>query len=151
MKNRIALLFFILLVLGGGLTIGYLTAPGEWYNQLAKPPFNPPGWVFGPVWTIIYILIAIAGWITWTAARSSLAMKLWWAQLALNFAWSPTFFVAHQIAGAFAIILTLLAVIIAFLLKSPRSSPEVKWLMAPYLAWVTFASALNGAILLLNT
>ena len=89
MSERIALISFLALVVGGGLGIGYVTSPGEWYAQLAKPSFNPPGWIFAPVWTLLYVLIAIAGWHVWLYDRDGWTMKLWWFQLVLNFLWSP--------------------------------------------------------------
>lgn len=147
---RLALILFIALSLGGGLLIGYLNIPGEWYAALEKPPFNPPSWVFSPVWTALYVLIGIAGWRVWRADRGGAAMKLWWAQLALNFAWSPVFFSLHQIAMALAIILALLAAILGFIMTSLRTDRIAAWLFVPYAAWVAFASLLNGAILLLN-
>ncbi len=149
-QNFISLLPFILLVLGGGTLIGALTGPDDWYRALEKPPFNPPGWLFGPVWTTLYILIAIAGWRLWRDARGSLAMKLWWMQLVLNFAWSPMFFEAHEIGWALAIILALLAVIIAFIATAWRIDRTSALLFIPYAAWVSFAALLNGAILALN-
>jgi len=91
---------------------------GEWYAGLAKPPFNPPNWVFAPVWTVLYVLIAVAGWRTFERDRSSWPMKLWWAQLVLNFLWSPVFFAAHRIGLALLVILLLLAAILAFLVTS---------------------------------
>lgn len=150
MKNGLSLVVFLVLVLGGGLVLGFLTAPGEWYAQLAKPSFNPPGWVFGPAWTALYILIAIAGWRTWLRDRAGWPMKLWWAQLVLNFLWTPVFFAAHQIGLALAIILTLLAAILGFIATSWRLDRAASWLFAPYAAWVAFASTLNGSILVLN-
>jgi tryptophan-rich sensory protein len=149
-QNFLSLLPFILLVLGGGALIGAFTGPDNWYAALEKPAFNPPGWLFGPVWTTLYILIAIAGWRLWQNARGSLAMKLWWLQLVLNFAWSPAFFAAHQIGLALAIILALLVVILAFIASAWRTDRTAALLFIPYAAWVAFASALNGAILGLN-
>lgn len=150
MKSLPSLAFFLILVLGGGLTIGYLTAPGDWYADLNKPSFNPPNWIFGPVWTVIYILIAIAGWRVWQTDRAGAAMKLWWAQLVLNFAWSPAFFAMQQIGLALAIILPLLAAILAFIAASRKPAPLAALLFIPYAAWVSFASVLNAAILTLN-
>jgi tryptophan-rich sensory protein len=106
--------------------------------------------VFGPVWTALYVMIGVAGWRVWRAAKSSLAMKLWWAQLALNFLWSPAFFAAHQIGLALVIVLTLLAVILAFIAAAWRVDRASALLFIPYAAWVTFASALNGAVFALN-
>ena len=94
MSGRAAIIPFLLLVVGGGLLIGFLTIPGPWYEALAKPSFNPPNWLFGPVWTILYVLIAIAGWRIWRRDPRGTPMKLWWLQLVLNFLWSPSFF-AH--------------------------------------------------------
>ena len=101
MNRAIPLILFLVLVIGGGLAIGFLTVPGEWYTGLAKPSFNPPNWLFAPVWTILYVLVAIAGWRIWRKDAGGRAMKLWWTQLVLNFLWSPSFFAAHQIGLAF--------------------------------------------------
>ena len=69
MNHRLALILFLILVVAGGLVIGYLTTPGEWYARLTKPAFNPPGWIFGPVWTVLYVIIAVAGWRIWQRDR----------------------------------------------------------------------------------
>lgn len=151
MNRYLSLALLFLLVSGGGLTIGYLTAPGEWYAALEKPPFNPPSWVFGPAWTTLYVLIAVAGWRILQADAGSLPMKLWWAQLALNFAWSPAFFSLQQIGLALIIILALFATILAFIATAWRRDKLAAWLFVPYAAWVAFASLLNGAILVLNS
>ena len=151
MKNhRLALILFLLLVAGGGLAIGYLTAPGEWYASLARPSFNPPNWLFAPVWTVLYVLIAVAGWRVWSRDPGGWPMRLWWAQLALNFLWSPVFFAAHQIGLALLVVLLLLAAILAFIAASWRQDRLAGWLFAPYAVWVAFASVLNGAIFALN-
>jgi tryptophan-rich sensory protein len=150
MKRFGPLTLFLLLVVGGGVAIGFLTAPGEWYAGLAKPPFNPPNWVFAPVWTVLYVLIAVAGWRTFERDRSSWPMKLWWAQLVLNFLWSPAFFAAHRIGLALLVILLLLAAILAFLVMSWRQSRVAAWLFAPNAAGVAVAAVLNGSIWLLN-
>jgi translocator protein len=149
-SDRLALILFVALVLGGGLAIGYATAPGEWYGGLVKPSFNPPGWVFAPVWSVLYVLIAIAGWRVWRKGAAGSAMKVWWLQLALNFLWSPVFFAAHQIGLAFGIILLMLAAIIAFIALAWREERAAAWLFVPYAAWVAFAAVLNGAIFALN-
>lgn len=150
MSGRAALAPFLLLVVGGGLLIGLFTGPGEWYQALAKPSFNPPGWLFAPVWTVLYVMIAVAGWRVWRADRSGLAMKLWWLQLALNFLWSPVFFSMHSIGGALVVILALLLVIVAFIASAWKTDRIAAWLFLPYLAWVAFASVLNGSIWALN-
>lgn len=150
MKRWIAFIGFLVFVVGGGLVIGFLTVPGEWYAQLNKPAFNPPNWIFAPVWTVLYVMIAVAGWRTFERNRSDWSMRSWWSQLGLNFLWSPVFFTAHQIGAALLIILLLFVAIIAFIVMSLRQDRVATWLFAPYAVWVIFASMLNGAILLLN-
>ncbi len=150
MQRLASLTLLLVLVVGGGLAIGFLTAPDEWYARLAKPAFNPPNWIFAPVWTILYVLIAIAGWRIFERDRRSWPMKLWWGQLALNFLWSPVFFAAHQVGFALIVVLLLLAGIVAFIAAAWRQDRAAAWLFAPYAVWVAFASVLNGAIWLLN-
>lgn len=151
MNRYLSLALLLLLVSGGGLAIGYLTAPGDWYAALEKPPFNPPGWLFGPVWTTLYVLIAVAGWRVMQSAPGGAPTKLWWAQLALNFAWSPAFFALQQIGLALLVILALFATILAFIVTTWRRDRLAAGLFVPYAAWVGFASVLNGAILMLNS
>jgi tryptophan-rich sensory protein len=108
MQRLASITLLLVLVVGGGLVIGFLTAPGEWYAGLSKPAFNPPNWIFAPVWSILYVLIAIAGWRSFERDRSGWPMKFWWGQLALNFLWSPVFFAAHRIDLALIVVLLLL-------------------------------------------
>lgn len=142
--------FFLILVVGGGLVIGYVTAPGIWYAGLNKPAFNPPDWVFAPTWSVLYVLIAVAGARVWLRGRREPAMSLWWLQLLLNFAWSPVFFSLHMIGPALVIILLLAATVITFIIASWRVDRLSALMLLPYAAWVLFAGVLNGAILLLN-
>lgn len=144
------LFLFLALVLGGGLLVGSVTAPGAWYATLSKPPFNPPGWVFAPVWTTLYVMIAIAGWRIWRVSRNCTPMRLWWAQLALNFAWPLAFFAGHRIDVALGVIALLLLTIIGFIVAAWRRDRAAALLFVPYAAWVAFAAILNGAIWLLN-
>ncbi|MCA9091507.1 MAG: tryptophan-rich sensory protein [Planctomycetaceae bacterium] len=150
MSRYSTLILFIAIVVGGGLAIGYLTAPGEWYAGLDKPSFNPPGWIFGPVWTLLYIAIALAGWWVWEHRRQSVAMKIWWIQLALNFIWSPVFFSAHQIGLALSVIVALLFAIIAFIVTTWERERAAAVMFIPYAAWVGFASVLNASIFIIN-
>ena len=145
-----SLIAFIVLVLGGGTAIGMATGPDAWFAGLAKPSFNPPSWVFAPVWTTLYVMIGVAGWLVWTNYRSSAAMKLWWSQLVLNFAWSPIFFGLHRIDLALAVIVLLLAVIWAFVALTAGRERWAALLFVPYGLWVAFATALNAAFLALN-
>ncbi|MFO8184237.1 MAG: TspO/MBR family protein, partial [Candidatus Aegiribacteria sp.] len=94
MKAWIVLAIWVLISLSAGF-IGSRFPPGEWYGSLAKPSFNPPGWVFGPVWTVLYILMGIAVWLVWKEQGFSTAVYLFMAQLALNALWSYLFFGAN--------------------------------------------------------
>ena len=150
MSNWLIRIAFLALVVGGGILIGTLTAPGEWYAQLSKPAFNPPNWIFGPVWTVLYVLIAVAGWRQFETDRSSTAMKLWWAQMGLNFLWSPTFFVLQLSWFALLVIVALLAVIVMFITQVRNSDRVSALSFLLYFAWVAFATALNLSIAILN-
>lgn len=134
------------------MIIGLLTGPGAWFAGLRKPSFNPPSWVFAPVWTTLYIMIAVAGWRTWRRWRAGApytALYLWGGQLVLNFAWSPLFFGAHRIDLALRVIVVLLATIVAFIVVS-RNDRVSALLFVPYGLWVAFATLLNAAFSRLN-
>lgn len=149
-KSLALLALFLIVVVGIGGAIGYSTAPGSWYGTLAKPPFNPPNWLFGPVWGLLYIAIAIAGWRTFLRDRSGISMKIWSAQMLLNWAWSPVWFSLHLLWPAFAVIVSILALIVAFILTTWKTDRTSAWLFVPYAAWVGFASLLNLSIAILN-
>jgi translocator protein len=143
-------LVFILLTLGGGLLIGFITLPGEWYASLTKPWFTPPNWLFGPAWTFLYILVGIAGARIFEHARNSLAMRAWIVQLVLNFAWSPVFFGLQRPTLGLVVIIALLLAILAFIALSWRRDRVASVLFIPYGLWVAYATALNAAIVALN-
>lgn len=150
-SSRVAThLFFLVLVVGGGLLIGVLNRPDDWYLSLAKPGFAPPNWIFAPVWTTLYVLIAFAGARSFIDHRRSAAMRLWWAALLLNFAWSPLFFGLHEPALAMIVIIGLIVAILLFIAFSWRADRTAAILFLPYLAWTSFASVLNAAIVALN-
>lgn len=149
-RSTIILFAFIAVVLGVGVFIGVTNPPGEWYGTLNKPSFNPPSWVFAPAWTFLYILIGIAGWRIYMREPNGPVMKLWVAQMALNWAWSPAWFTLHWRWGSVAIILALWAVIAGFIAMAWRRDRWAALLFAPYLAWVSFATVLNIAFVLLN-
>ena len=132
------------------MAIGLFTLPGEWYQSLIKPAFNPPNWIFGPAWTMLYITIAIAGWMLWEKHRQSTAMKLWFVAILLNFLWSPAFFGMQNIALALVIIVAMLASIVAFIATSRKLDGKIAALFVPYALWVSFATLLNASILALN-
>ena len=148
-RNPAVLAAFVILVLGGGMFIGAVIGPDAWFANLAKPSFNPPNWLFAPVWTTLYILIGIAGWLVWRA-RAGTAMKLWWAQLALNFLWPPVFFGLHWIGIALAIISLMLVAIWGFVALTARRVPWAAALFVPHGLWVCFATVLNAALWVLN-
>lgn len=150
MSRWVTLAVFLVLTLGGGLVIGTLTGPDQWFAALQKPAFNPPNWVFAPVWSTLYVLIAIAGWRWWERDSRSVPMALWWLQLVLNFAWTPIFFSLHAIGAALLVIVGLLAVILIFVATSWRRDRAAAMLFLPYAAWVAFAAVLNAAIYQLN-
>ena len=132
---------------------GRVTTTGAWYDALRKPSFNPPSWVFGPVWTALYIMMAVAAWLVWRerglgGARGPLA--LWGVQLVLNVGWSILFFGARRPDLAFIEIVFLWAAIVATLLAFRRVRPAAGWLLVPYLAWVSFAALLNFTLWRLN-
>ena len=141
---------FVIAVVGTGLLIGTLTRPGDWYAGLAKPAFTPPPWVFGPAWTVLYIMIAIAGWRVWRASPGGAAIRLWVMQMALNWLWSPAFFGLEMPWLGLAIIVALLAAILAFIGKAWGCDRPAAWLFVPYAAWVAFATTLNGSIAVMN-
>jgi tryptophan-rich sensory protein len=140
---------FVAAAIGGAASVN----AGSFYTQLVLPEWAPPSWVFGPVWTVLYVVIGIAAWLVWRtdgfrAARGALMLFL--AQLALNALWSWLFFGWHRGALAFADILLLWVLIIATLIAFWRVRALAGWLLVPYLVWVSFASALNYAAWQLN-
>ncbi len=150
-RPMVSLALFLILVVGGGLAMGASNLPGGWYDELAKPWFNPPNWLFAPAWTVLYVLIAIAGWRTFQRGRRSPAMLIWWAQLAFNFLWSPVFFRAHLLLAALCVIFAMFGLIMAFITVQWRRDRVSALLFVPYAMWVGFASSLNAAIYLLNS
>ncbi|MDN5749388.1 MAG: tryptophan-rich sensory protein [Pseudonocardia sp.] len=123
------------------------------YEALQQPTWAPPAWLFGPVWTLLYATIAVAGWLVWRRAGWSgarTALTVFAAQLVLNALWTPLFFGAGLLGVAFVEIVVLWLVIAATIVLFARHSRAAAALLVPYLAWVTFASALNLAIWILN-
>lgn len=143
-------LCFIAAAIGSALTLPQIPT---WYEGLVKPWFNPPNAVFGPVWTILYALMAVAMWRVWMRSEGAVrrrAAGVFALQLALNVAWSAAFFAAHSPGAGLIVIVALLAAIIATILVFGPIDRPAAWLLAPYLAWVSFASVLNAAVFVLN-
>ena len=133
--------------------LGGIFMPGDWYLSLKKPSWNPPGWIFGPVWTALYTMMAVSAWLVWkrggfAAQRRPLSFFL--IQLALNAAWTPLFFGLHWTGAAFVEIVLLWLAIAATLGAFYPVSRVAGWLMVPYLAWVSFAAILNFTLWRLN-
>jgi benzodiazapine receptor len=146
------LIAWIAFALSASLT-GVLISTGEWYANLNKPTWNPPSWLFGPVWTTLYIMMGVAAWLVWceggwTVQRRPLLMFV--VQWVLNVLWTPLFFGIHRPDIAFFEILFLWASILATLILFWRVRPLAGLLLVPYLAWVSFASFLNYTIWQMN-
>jgi translocator protein len=154
-KRWIGLVVFIAVCLGAGSLGAIATTPeiDGWYRALAKPDWNPPDSVFGPVWTTLFVLMGIAAWLVWKPAgfkAAEIPLTLFGVQLVLNVAWSWIFFGMHQPGWAFVEIVILWLAIAATTWAFFRRSPLAGWLLVPYLAWVSFAAVLNFAIWRLN-
>jgi benzodiazapine receptor len=130
--------------------LGSMWMPDAWYDALRKPSFNPPGWLFAPVWTVLYVLIAIAGWRVYRIAGWSRPIQLWLVQLILNGLWTPLFFGAHRIDLALVDIVLLVLLVIATIAAFWRIDRIAAYLMIPYLAWISFATLLTASIWQLN-
>ncbi len=128
--------------------------PGDWYAALRKPSWNPPSWVFAPVWTTLYTMMGVAAWLVWRRgglACQRKALTCFLLQLALNAIWSPLFFGLHWTGVAFAEIVLLWGAIAGTIATFYPVQRLAAWLLAPYLAWVSFAAALNFTLWRLNS
>jgi len=155
--NFAKLLLCLCLCLGAGAFGAFFTSAdslNNWYAGLNKASFTPPSWLFGPVWTTLYIMMAVAAFLIWRKGLANrsvrLAMICFIVQLLLNALWSPLFFGLHSpLLGLIDIFLLLFAIILTLISFEPVSTPAVL-LLVPYLAWVTFAAVLNLSIYFLN-
>lgn len=150
LQRYAALTVFVLVAVVLSGAFGFFTAPGEWYASLDKPPFNPPNWVFAPVWFVLYALIAVAGWLVWLKAPRSTALGVWAVQMAVNWIWSPVFFRLQSPWGAAIIIIALFALVAIFIRLAAPIDRRAAWLFVPYALWVGFASLLNVSVAFLN-
>jgi tryptophan-rich sensory protein len=149
----LAVAVLVCLAAGAAGSIATADAIPTWYATLRKPAFNPPGWVFGPVWTTLYVMMGVAVWLVWRQAGwagARVALVLFAIQLVLNTAWSFLFFGFHRPGLAFLEIVVLWAAILATLVAFWQVRPLAGLLLVPYLLWVSFASVLNFAIWRLN-
>jgi tryptophan-rich sensory protein len=149
--RALVLVGFVAAAFAAALPAG-LWPPAEWYQAIAKPTWNPPSWVFGPVWSTLYVLMGVAAWRVWRSvhAERAAALQLWWVQLALNALWSPLFFGLQRLDLALFEIALLFVAIAATAHRCWRIDRIAGALLAPYLAWVGFASFLNYTLWDLN-
>ena len=148
-----SLIALVLLCVVGGAASGLATPPDDWYWKLAKPSWTPPPWLFGPVWTLLYLMMGVSAWLLWrkrSLPAGRVAIALFFTQLALNFAWTPMFFGLHALGVAFAEIVVLWIAIAATIATGWWVHRLAAVMLLPYFAWVSFASALNFAIWRLN-
>ncbi len=149
MRSAIAFAGFFALVVAAA-SFGAVFQPGDWYEALRRPPLTPPNWIFGPVWSVLYLLIAIAAWLVWRAGADRIALALWSGQLVLNALWSWLFFGLQQPGLALIEILGLLVLLAATVRAFSRESRLAGALLVPYAVWVAFASYLNAGFWYLN-
>ena len=131
----------------GGLGVAGTVAE---YQSLRQPAWAPPSWLFGPVWTVLYVLIAVSGWLVWRRTGWTSALTVYAVQLALNAAWTPIFFTGHAIGAGLIVVAMLLVMVLWTIRLTWRFDRVAAWLLVPYAAWVAFATLLNAAILRMN-
>jgi tryptophan-rich sensory protein len=146
------LVLFLIVVFSVSVIGGLFTASsvGTWYEGLAKPSWRPPNWLFGPVWTILYAMMAVSAWLVWKKAGFGSALLMFAAQLLINGIWSPVFFGAQSLGGGLVVIVALWFAIVGTIAMFWPVSLAAALLLLPYLAWVSFATVLNAAIWRMN-
>ena len=148
--SKLSLAAFVALPLLGGAAIGVTASPDAWYAALQKPFFNPPDWVFGPVWTVLYIMIGISGALAYHSDARTRLIPLWVVLALLNGGWSILFFRMHQPGSALIVVACMLMMILVYIARAWWPARLAALLFLPYAAWVAFATLLNGAIVMLN-
>ena len=153
--NIVKLLISIILPLSIGAIAGIFTAKSipEWYATLNQPSFNPPNWIFGPVWTTLYLIMGISFFLIWkleSGRERNQAIVIFWVQMLLNFGWSFFFFYFNMIGLALIEILLLWITIVLMITRFYKLKPLAAYLNIPYLLWVSFATMLNAAYFFLN-
>lgn len=146
---------FILITFLVGISSSWVTQPeiSSWYSNLIKPSFNPPNYLFGPVWTLLYLMMASAAFLVWSqnSKKRKTALSLYFIQLILNGLWSWIFFKFHMIGIALIEIILLWILIIITIIAFWKVKKEAAYLMIPYLLWVSFAAILNTSLWRLNS
>lgn len=155
-RNALSLLGFVVVceLVGIISSLFTISAIPTWYATLVKPALNPPSWVFGPVWTLLYLLMGIAAWQVWHQSSNKFAVKMAFGffagQLILNAAWSIIFFGGHNPAVSLVEIIALWLAVLGTIVTFAKVSKLAAWLLLPYILWVSFATYLNYAIWILN-
>ena len=154
LKNKfLSFLLFALITysasaIGGMATISFKE---PWYSLLIKPSFNPPDWIFAPVWTTLYLMMTIAIWIFWhSKGRNMNTVYIYFIHLIINTTWSVVFFIFHKIFFSLIVLITLIFLIIILIIRFRRVNVISYYLMIPYLLWCFFALILNMSLLILN-
>ena len=154
LKNKIVTFILFLSItfsaslIGGLATINFKE---PWYSLLNKPMFNPPDWIFAPVWTTLYLMMTVAVWIFWHTKNKNInTIYIYFIHLIFNTTWSLVFFVSHNMVLALIILITLIALIINLILRFKRVNMFSVYLMIPYLLWCCFALILNTSLVILN-
>ena len=154
LKNKFLSFILFALVTYSASAIGAMATIGfkePWYSLLIKPSFNPPDWIFAPVWTTLYLMMTVAVWIFWHSKNKNVnTIYIYLIHLIFNTTWSVVFFVLHQIFLALVVLITLIVLIIILMIRFKRVNMVSYFLMIPYLLWCFFALLLNASLLTLN-
>ena len=140
----------ILLLTLAAPSLGAFSPPADWYQNINKPSWNPPPWIFGPVWSTLYLMMAVAAFLVWRQEGWSRAMTAYLVQLIFNAAWTPLFFGAKRIDWACVNIIALWFAILVTILCFWRVNKVAAWILIPYLGWVSFATVLNATLWAMN-
>ena len=153
-KNKLLTFILFLLITFSASLIGALVTinfMNPWYSLLNKPIFNPPDWVFGPVWTVLYFMMTISIWLYWhTRNREMNTIYIYFIHLVFNATWSITFFALHNMILALVVLIILIVLIINLIIRFRRVNLVSSYLMIPYVLWCTFALVLNFSLIILN-
>ena len=153
-KNKFLTFMSFLLVTFGASAIGSLSTINykePWYSLLNKPTFNPPDWVFGPVWTTLYLMMTLAIWLFWhSKSGEKKTVHVYLIHLVVNTTWSVVFFVLHNMVLALFVLILLIGLIIILILRFKRVNVVSSYLMIPYLLWCSFALFLNVNLIMIN-
>ena len=154
LKNKIVTFILFLIITFSASLIGGLatfTFKEPWYSLLNKPVFNPPDWVFGPVWTILYLLMTVSIWMYWHSKNKEMnTVYIYFIHLVFNATWSIVFFAFHKMILSLLVLVVLIALIINLIIRYKRVTMMSSYLMIPYLLWCCFALILNTSLIILN-